>query len=166
MNPTDDYAANFARKMAMKNAADAGYVAISSQMCWDAVKYCALKAGVIDDAKYQRIQAKTDMVSLKDPVALGQDAMRRLKPGHVLGFFVGNNIIHAMLCTGQGKAAGNKNDCVGIGHPVGWELLDLASKLNWAQDGSVTAPPGMYGNNKPFRTVYIHYRPISYLAFR
>jgi hypothetical protein len=165
MNPTDDYAANFARKMARNNASE-DYRILSSQMCWDAVKYCALKAGVINAAKYQRIQAKTDMVNFTDPIALGPDALLRLRPGHVLGFFVGMNIIHAMIYTGQGKAAGNKNDCVGVGRSVGWELLDLASLLNWAENGSVKAPPGMHGNNMAYRTVYIHYRPISYLSFR
>jgi hypothetical protein len=169
MNPSDDYAANFARKIAMKidPLEDNEFKALIQLMCWDAVKYCALKAGIINEAQNQRIQAKTDMVNLKDPVVIGPDALRRLRPGNVLGFFVDDKfIIHAMLCTGQGKAAGNKNDCVGVGKNVGWELLDLASRLQWAENGTVMAPPGMHGFDKPFRTVYIHYRPISYLAFR
>ena len=104
MNPSDDYAANFARKIAIKkNPLESnGFRALVPLMCWDAVKYCALKAGVINDAQYQRINAQTDMVNLKDPIVLGPDALRRLRPGNVLGFFVFDKvIIHAMLCTGQ-----------------------------------------------------------------
>jgi hypothetical protein len=64
--------------------------------------------------------------------------MAALPVGHAIGFFDGERLVHMMLGVGDGQAAGNKNDCIGMGHPAGWEVLDLRS-LRWNQDGSITA---------------------------
>ena len=39
-----------------------------------------------------------------------------------------------MIAVGGGVAAGNKNLCIGIGSPVGWEILDL-NNLDWGNVG-------------------------------
>ena len=165
MNPEDGYAANFARKMSSPTSSE--YENLRVLMCWDAVKYCALKAGIIDQKKYDRLSGNLDLVTLSDFAVAGRDAMYRLEPGNMIGFFwnapQGFKMVHAMLCVGKGLAAGNKNDCVGVGHPVGWEILDLANGLGWqGNTGTITAP----GILHPTRDLLVRYCPISYLAYK
>lgn len=163
MNPDDNYAANFASKMCAVSSNE--YFNLTALMCWDAVKYCALKAGIIDQNKYNRLQGKYDLVSPTDQVIVGANAMYRLERGNVIGFYWQDNndtkLVHAMISLGKGLAAGNKNDCVGVGQPVSWEKLDLSNKLNWADDGTIIAP----GCGPNGRTLTARKRPISYLRF-
>ena len=162
MNPEDGYAANFARKMS--NPTSSEYINLSGLMCWDAVMYCALKAGIIDQKKYDRLRGDHDLVALSDFAVAGPNAMYRLEPGNVIGFFEGARIVHAMLCVGKGLAAGNKNNCVGIGSMVGWEILDLANGLAWqaAAPDTITAPALL----QPTRDLLVRRCPISYLAYK
>ena len=90
--------------------------------------------------------------------------MYRLEPGNVIGFFEGAQIVHAMLCVGKGLAAGNKNNCVGIGSMVWWEILDLANGLAWqaAAPDTSTAPALL----EPTRDLLVRRCPISYRAYK
>lgn len=82
------------------------------------------------------------------------------------------HIIHAMLSLGNGLAAGNKNACVGIGDPVGWQVLDLAGSLNWRNDGSldaVNAVPLGINKSRPIRLRWralAHYRTLDVIEPR
>ena len=163
MNPEDNYAANFASKMCAVNSTD--FSNLTALMCSDAVKYCAFKAGIIDQNKYHRIQGKYDLVAPTDQMIVGANAMYRLERGNVIGFYWqtdnGPILVHAMISLGNGLAAGNKNDCVGVGRPLSWEKLDLSCNLKWADDGTINAPGGGPGG----RTLTARKRPISYLRF-
>lgn len=99
------------------------FLELSALMCWDAVIRCQVKAGG---------QAPGDHgVSMDDTPVNNPDDMRHVPQGAAIGFFEGGTLIHAMLATGHGLAAGNKNACIGIGGPVGWEILDLAGGVTW-----------------------------------
>jgi hypothetical protein len=39
---------------------------------------------------------------------------------------------------GAGFAAGNKNACLAIGSPVGWEILDIGNLVVWGAGGGAT----------------------------
>ena len=166
MNPEDGHAANFARKMSSPTSAE--YINLSGLMCWDAVMYCALRAGIIDQRKYDRLHGDQDLVALSDFAVAGPNAMYRVEPGNAIGFFwstpQGVTMFHAMLCVGKGLAAGNKNNCVGIGSMVGWEILDLANGLAWqaAAPDTITAPALL----EPTRDLLVRRCPISYLAYK
>jgi hypothetical protein len=150
-----EYAASVAKGAAQQNSAE--FKVLSSKMCWDAVKHIAVLAGVIDDAKAKNLP-HTNMIRLSDKVVAHPDAMGTVPPGHVLGFFEGDRLIHAMVSVGEGKAAGNKNDCIGAGGPVGWEVLDLKGGLKWGKEG-INAPKGAGVS----RAVAVRHRPITEL---
>jgi hypothetical protein len=57
---------------------------------------------------------------------------------------------HAMISTGAGFAAGNKNACLAIGNPVGWEILDLGNLVVWGSGGGATT-----------RNVQVRYRELK-----
>lgn len=111
------------------------YLELSAAMCWDAVKHCAITTGLLKPD----INAQHELVSQADGLIHGREAMAVLPEGHAVGFFDGDRLVHVMMSIGAGHAAGNKNDCIGMGHPAGWETLDL-NRLKWNQDGSITAP--------------------------
>ncbi|GIV59478.1 MAG: hypothetical protein KatS3mg043_0567 [Rhodothermaceae bacterium] len=159
-------AAQYARDCAT-NRNSTGYLNLSAQMCWDAVVLCAHASGAIDRKTYQRLQNITatnfsSFVRMIDPIVGDAAAMRRIPQGSFLGFIEHKNniptLIHAMIAVGHGLAAGNKNACIGIGNPVGWEILDLAGRLNWVPGTNCfnTAPPGQPGQ----RLVQIRYRTL------
>ena len=111
------------------------FMDLSAAMCWDAVKLCAVAVHAVD----RNVDAQQGLVSHADALVVDRNAIASVPAGHVLGFFAGRRLVHAMLTVGDGRACGNKNDCVGIGHAVGWEELDL-SALRWAGNGGITAP--------------------------
>lgn len=131
------------------------YLELSAAMCWDAVKHCAASAGALNPD----IDAQHGLVSVTDGEIRGQEAMATLPGAHAVGFFDGNRLVHVMMSLGEGHAAGNKNDCIGIGHPVGWEALDL-KRLMWNQDGSIMAP----GLLRPERTLVLRSRLLGEAA--
>lgn len=63
-----------------------------------------------------------------------------------------------MIATGDGYAAGNKNECIGMGKAIGWENLNIAEGLNWIPDSSCfnAVPEGKSGE----RLVMIYYREL------
>ncbi|WP_337690708.1 hypothetical protein [Mycetohabitans sp. B46] len=138
------------------------YTALSGKMCWDAVKYCALKAEIITEDQFESMSGKTDLITPSDTRISNANELRTVPPGRTLGFFDGDTTWHVMLTTTEGKAAGNKNDCVGIGNPVGWEELDL-NKLKWNGDGHVLAPVGrnLQSGEPEYKPLVLTYRPIS-----
>lgn len=143
---------------------------LSALMCWDAVAHCVLLAGLIDQNRYKTIThlQKSDHHLLASPndarVANAQE-MAEVPAGHTICFFERKNgawvMIHAMLTTGSGMAAGNKNGCLqsvdggDIGQPIGWENVDLR-KLAWAQGQNFIVQDG--------REIHVHHRPATALA--
>jgi hypothetical protein len=144
------YAKNAVAKRTLRPEAE--YNKLSGQMCWDAVKYCAFRANIITEDEYDALNARWDLVTPHDSRIRNSDDLKNVPPGHALGFFriehfaassasnVRMDPFHVMLNTGGNKAAGNKNDCVGLGDMFGWEERDL-SQLKWYQ-GAVVAPKG------------------------
>jgi hypothetical protein len=65
--------------------------------------------------------------------------MQKVPQGAFIGFFRDGSLVEAMLGTGAGIAAGDKNECIGSGSPVGWKLLNLAEKLT-RKDGGFRGP--------------------------
>ncbi|OKH45563.1 hypothetical protein NIES2101_26285 [Calothrix sp. HK-06] len=147
---------------------------LTSLMCWDAIFHCAYLASIINDDKYKALLASRDkqfhLVKYTDSTINNATAMQAIPPGHAIGFFVEEQdktwrMIHVMLSVGGGKAAGNKNDCIGVGSMLGWEVLDLAGGLKW-EDGYIKAPMGndsITGVMK-YRNAYVRHRPITALA--
>ena len=95
---------------------------LTALMCWDAVaNLYAANGGVISgDNK--------NLVTDKDPIVDSSTAMRNIPPGALLGFFGKGGIAHMMISVGGGSAAGNKNQCLNIGNPLGWEVIDLSAQ--------------------------------------
>lgn len=159
-------AAAYARDCATSTAS-AGYLALSKEMCWDAVVLCARQSGAIDERQYRALQhifptSFSAFVRMIDPIVGDAAAMRQVRQGSFLGFVeMRQNVptlIHAMIATGHGLAAGNKSSCIGIGSHVGWEILDLAGRLDWAPHTNCfnAAPRG-----KPQRLIQIRSRPLT-----
>lgn len=128
------------------------YMDLSGAMCWDAVKLCAVAAGAVG----RKVDAQHGLVSHADALVVDREAIAALPAGLAVGFFDGERLVHAMVTVGDGHACGNKNDCVGLGHPVGWEALDL-SNLRWDGNGGITAP----GLLTPERTLQVRVRPLG-----
>ena len=158
MPGTCDHAADVARKCANQGTME--FNVLSSLMCWDAVAHLAMLAGIIDEARWKALKGKDRMVfadalaPISAPSVLGQAGMAGLPAGQAIMFYEGTVPIHAMISLGNGEAAGTKNDCIGIGAPLGWEVLNL-SGLAWNATG--IAAPGPHGP----RTLQAHYRPIT-----
>ncbi|WXK24510.1 hypothetical protein IHE33_14180 (plasmid) [Mycetohabitans endofungorum] len=120
-------------------------------VCWDAVKDCAFKAGAIPKNRYKLVNAKTDLVASSDTRINNANELRNVPPGHTLGFFeaevdelpeparIETKPFHVMLTTGDNKAAGHKNGCIEIGNPSGWEEIDL-SQLKWHKGYCIASP--------------------------
>jgi hypothetical protein len=140
-------AAQIARDAATGKGTDFGV--LSGMMCWDGVVECQVKAGAPKPAAIQTNNYE-HVISLKDPAVTGVDEMRRVPQGAFIGFFDGNKLIHAMISAGAGFAAGNKNACLGIGNPVGWEILDLGNLVVWQAGGGATT-----------RNVQVRYRELT-----
>jgi hypothetical protein len=134
---------------------------LASKMCWDSVLHLLVLAEVIEDDDYKRID-RDSIVNPNDPAIANAQAMRNLPAGRLLGFFDGTRMIHTMVSLGGGEAAGNKNDCIGAGAPVGWQVLNLARDLAWNGAG-IDAPRGVLkrsaGNEKTI-PVTVRHRPI------
>jgi hypothetical protein len=111
------------------------YLTLSALMCWDAVVEAHNKAGI---KKPKKPISGTDckhVISLDDKVVASKGEMQKVPQGAFIGFFRDGTLVHAMIATGAGIAGGNKNECIGIGSPVGWELLNLAGDLKWEAGG-------------------------------
>lgn len=166
-------AASVARACAT-NQATQEFRALSGKMCWTAVIHCAHLAGVIDVNKHRSLTQPelhgeltySRLVSENDPQVVDALSMRSVPEGHAVGFFQKDNnkivMVHAMISLGNGRAAGNKNNCVGVGKAVGWEILDLADGLKWLETTGGIIAPGMLTAE---RNLYIHHRPVTDLQF-
>lgn len=110
---TGEKAAQIAEEAA-NQASGSVWRALTMLMCWDAVAACQNRA----PGRY---------VETTDQVIATQGALRGIPRGATIGFFKpeGDVLVHAMLSLGGGLAAGNKNACIGMGAPLGWEILDL-----------------------------------------
>jgi len=147
------------------NSKSAEYMKLSSQMCWTATFHVALLAGCIDQAKYNTLKSNA---RIESALAGGQrirnaTEMRGVPGGYLIYFVHGVKPIHAMISTDNGMAAGNKNNCVGVGKAVGWEQLNLASNLDWGGAADIRVP-GLVSAEK--REVSVFCYPITELANR
>ena len=160
----------------------AEYLELSSLMCWSATIRCALNAGAITAVRAQRLESLdwaedfSPFVSRGDTRVRTPAEMRLVPAGAFIAFirvdppdayfrFVHDmrgkrHIVHAMLSLGNGWAAGNKNSCVGIGHHVGWEVLNLADGLNWI-NGRYDAINGYPRNASASMPLRIRYRELA-----
>lgn len=140
------------------------YLGLSQLMCWDAAIHVGYLAGIIDDAGWRRLKDGDKSTVLDGGVRIRDaDAIRALAEGHLIYFKHGQTPIHAMVSTGQGYAAGNKNNCIGVGRAVGWEQLNLADDLDWGGELDILAP-GLLSAAK--REVTVHAFPMTELAWR
>jgi hypothetical protein len=147
-----------------------GYVELSGPQCWHSVILCWYRSGAIDENRYLALKNGwlahdnfSALIGLRDPVVRNAFAMHEVPQGSFLGFievkqFQPPKLIHSMIATGHGCAAGNKNGCIGIGKGVGWEILNLREQLTWFQDTYCinAVPPGFPGQ----RLIELHYRPL------
>ncbi len=127
------------RALEATNTGSNDYMKLSGQMCWAAVGFLAVP-DIINQKRFNELfpppnGGNYDVVGPalipKGNANTVKDAkeLTALEPGEVLGFYEGDRLTHAMLYTGEGCATGNKNGCIGIGNPIGWEKLNLA--MNW-----------------------------------
>lgn len=140
-------AAQIARDAATGQNGD--YLKLSGSMCWDAVVHCMIQGGASDPGSITSARF-SHVISTMDPSITSGGEMQHVPQGAVIGFFEGDRLIHAMIATGYGCAAGNKNACIGIGQPVGWEVLDLGGKLEWYNGGVKVGQ----------KIITLHYRPM------
>ncbi|AKT41155.1 hypothetical protein [Chondromyces crocatus] len=128
-------AAQIARDAATLGFNSTDFMSFSGAMCWDAVVMCMKKAGAADPGSITSASF-SHVVSTSDPAVNHRTDMQHVPQGAFIGFFnPEGRLIHAMIATGFGCAAGNKNACIGVGSPVGWEVLDLGGKLHWVSGG-------------------------------
>lgn len=130
-------AAQIARDAALDEH-DNMYAMLSGLMCWDAVIACQVKAGMARPAPVTTHE-HDHVISLDDTAVASRREMQRVPQGASVGFFRNGTLVHMMIATGAGTAAGNKNQCIGIGEPVGWEILDLG--VIWRGGQGVHARP-------------------------
>jgi hypothetical protein len=109
------------------------FTALSEQMCWDAVAAC-------------QNRPPGQYIDQSDRRVANADELRNIPEGATIGFFTPGTLVHVMISLGNGEAAGNKNACIGVGSPIGWEILDLM--LNW--NGSDFGP----------RNLAVRFRPL------
>lgn len=161
------YAASVARACAA-NPSSHEYMMLSSLMCWDAVVHVAMLAGVVSESKAKSIRGNT-IVDPANPRVRTAAEMASVPEGDLLGFFEDRKgvwtMIHAMIAVGGGSAAGNKNDCIGAGRAVGWEVLDLASRLTWNGSG-IDSPRGVdpKSGKMKMRQVLVCHCPVTRLG--
>lgn len=126
-------AAQIARDAATNDSSEL-YLTCSSQMCWDAAIECQVRAGA-KRPQPVTTQSHDHVIGLSDTAITTAREMQRVPQGASVGFFRDGTLMHFMIAVGAGLAAGNKNQCIGIGNPVGWEILNLAEHLNWGNGG-------------------------------
>jgi hypothetical protein len=130
---TGHIAAQIARDAATDTQSEL-YFTCSNQMCWDAVIECQVRAGVKRPRRVTT-QDHDHVISLSDVAVASAREMQRVPQGASIGFFRDGTLMHFMIAVGAGLAAGNKNQCIGIGNPVGSEILNLANDLHWERGG-------------------------------
>jgi hypothetical protein len=136
-------AANYA--MSALDPRSQRYATLSGMMCWDAALYCHVRgAGMRNPGLPLTGPQAERYFSPYDQRVDGPGDALAIPPGALIGFFAhrrrqdgssGQTLIHAMISLGDGYAAGNKNDCIGVGNFIGWERLNLAHDLAWFGNG-------------------------------
>lgn len=132
INVKNKAAARYALSVA--NNKTAGYLELSYELSWDAVLFCAYHARIIPHSKIRQADSRR-LVRMDDQKILSRSAMLATEEGHMIGFFDEGRLVHVMVATGNGRAAGSKNDRIGINGAGGWEVVDLAKDLVWEQHG-------------------------------
>jgi hypothetical protein len=152
-----------AREVANQGSSE--FPKISGLMCWDAVAYCARLAGIISEGRWNQLKGAPGEIYATNFSRVPGPSLSTLSPGTMLGFFEDSGghkkLIHAMIYLGNNEAAGNKNNCIGIGNSIGWEILNL-NRLDWTPEGSITAPNTGGGGGKN-RLLTLHSRAITEL---
>lgn len=175
--------ARFAENVATARTSDR-FLELSGLMCWDGVIRCALDANAISRHRARQLSWITwredfsMFVSRDDARVQDADEMRRVPAGAFVAFIEveppdrlnrgfgvpegRRHIIHAMVSLGNGLAAGNKNSAIGIGESVGWEVLDLAGRLNWRPGNHRLDPINAYPVHvQSTRPIRIRYRELT-----
>lgn len=128
---------------------------LSARMCWNAVYHCGYLAGKQSCPKNTEISEQETGKDLISYAVNGKPANQNIPAGCIIGFFTLDKddkdakIIHMMISAGNGQAFGNKNACIGVGSPSGWEKIDLPV----INDGQFTQT-----NETGNRTVMVRYR--------
>jgi hypothetical protein len=126
---------------------------LSTLMCWDAVAHCIELAG-FPKITTQQMRNNQVLARISDPVVDSAAAMAAVPAGNAMVFYSKVDeawiAIHAMLSVGDGRAAGNKNACIGLGGPIGWEVIDL-TQLTWSA-GAI---------KRGSESIHLHHRPAS-----
>src|SRR4051794_26543488 len=97
-------AAQIARDAATGQNGD--FYTLSGLMCWDAVAHCMVLGGGSDPGSITSASS-SHVVSTADRAITSGAEMRWVPQGAFVGFFEGSRLIHAMIATGHGFAAGN-----------------------------------------------------------
>jgi hypothetical protein len=137
------------------DAASPLYKELAGMNCWDAAIACQVKAGRKRPARVAT-DSHNHVISLEDSPVTNKLDMASLPEGASIGFFRDGTLVHFMLATGGGYAAGTKNACVGVGNPDGWENLDLVEELAWGEGGFTHRT-----EDGAERTILMRYRPIG-----
>lgn len=159
--------ADKARHIAAKNnkypiGGKGQYNKLSAEMCWDAALSCGVMAGVLTPDKKRAMTPEShkfsNFVDVNCPMVSDVIDLETVPVGSFLGFFWESErslvLMHVMVYVGDGHAAGNKNACMGIGAPAGWEVLDLRG-LDWAANGNYAV---INGSGRP---TMIRYRSLG-----
>jgi len=101
---------------------DANSKKINTLKSWDAVKYCAKKAGIITESQSKSLKSSA-IVNAK---GFKVKSHTKIPSGYIIGFFNKGKLIHTMISTGNGKAVGvNNKTAIGIGTNKKWEEISL-----------------------------------------
>jgi hypothetical protein len=140
------------------------YHRLSGRMCWDAVLDLLVETQWIheDDRLNVLMQILSPKGLINAQRIRSMEKLREIPQGAILDFRDSSNCIHIMLSLGGGNAVGNKNNCIGVGHGVGWEQLDLGSTLVW-EKGCILAPGVM---NKQKRLIRVWAVPLPSLKIK
>lgn len=156
---TDAYVASVARGVASPDSRE--YEQLATVMCWTGVAH-VLELAQIDVSKLvirketgKGMKVKVKHLLLVDSTNGTQlTSSSNVPEGSVMGFFSRGEMIHAMISLGGLKAAGTKNNCIGLGNPYGWEILDL-SELDWNEsENEEPSTSWSYEDGRPITAYY------------
>lgn len=107
---------------AMIGKTDVNSKKLNTLKSWDAVKYCAKKAGIITEKQSKSLSS----MKIVNANGFKVKSHTRIPSGYIIGFFSNGKLIHAMISTGKGKAVGvNNKKAIGIGTDKKWEEVTL-----------------------------------------
>lgn len=95
---------------------------INTLKSWDAVKYCAKKAGIITQSQSNALSSSRMM----NKAGFKVKSLTKIPAGYLIGFYQKGRLVHMMISTGNGKAVGvNNQTAIGLGKNKVWEEISL-----------------------------------------